>query len=201
MENNMMLLEVDPSEAAAEFPIIKKWVKKISKLSLNGEKPGLESVGVYYSYGFFVGKSKNTEEALRDSYEKTSEMLFGERLSHEMKKVRVFITIKHKDFMMTDKLPKREVPERIRKIVGEIVKAKMLVEFEYNKNQKVRESIPDIDKSIAEVEIVTNRKEIEEYEEQASFDIDSILDKIAEKGIDSLSEEERDFLDKKSRGA
>jgi hypothetical protein len=189
MENNMMLLEVDPSEAAAEFPIIKKWVKKISKLSLNGEKPGLESVGVYYSYGFFVGKSKNTE------------MLFGERLSHEMKKVRVFITIKHKDFMMTDKLPKREVPERIRKIVGEIVKAKMLVEFEYNKNQKVRESIPDIDKSIAEVEIVTSRKEIEEYEEQASFDIDSILDKIAEKGIDSLSEEERDFLDKKSRGA
>ena len=32
-----------------------------------------------------------------------------------------------------------------------------------------------------------------------NLDIDSILDKISNEGLDSLSEEEKDFLDKKSK--
>ena len=44
-------------------------------------------------------------------------------------------------------------------------------------------------------DVVTN-----DYKEDKNFDIDSILDKISQKGLDSLSNEEKDFLDNKSKG-
>jgi hypothetical protein len=183
--------------------MLKKWIKKITKLGLQErtEKISTENVSVYYSYGFFVGKSQNTEEALRESFEDTSKMLFGKRLSHEMKKVRVYITLKYKDFTLTDKLPKNEIPEMIRKIVAEIVKVKMSVEFEYHQNKDVFDSIPDADRSIAQIEVKRKSTlEQSESEEETILDLDSILDKISKYGIESITEEEKRFLDKKSRG-
>jgi hypothetical protein len=198
----MMMVEANTVEAIEEFPMLKKWIKKITKLGLQErtEKISTENVSVYYSYGFFVGKSQNTEEALRESFEDTSKMLFGKRLSHEMKKVRVYITLKYKDFTLTDKLPKNEIPEMIRKIVAEIVKVKMSVEFEYHQNKDVFDSIPDADRSIAQIE-VKRKSTLEQSEsEETILDLDSILDKISKYGIESITEEEKRFLDKKSRG-
>ena len=65
-------------------------------------------------------------------------------------------------------------------------------------NKEVKDSIPDFDESVVSIEVI--RKEIgEDKIEEEYFDLDDILDKIAKHGLESLTEGEKDFLDKKSK--
>ena len=63
----------------------------------------------------------------------------------------------------------------------------------------LKNSIPEIDKTFVDIDIVRDVV-TNDYKEDKNFDIDSILDKISQKGLDSLSNEEKDFLDNKSKG-
>ena len=148
----MFVIDVDRKEISAEFPEMKSWMKKINKLKLTEGEFDKKEAEFYYTYGFFVGKSKNTPEALKESSELTSKMLFEERLAHELTKIRVYITMKAEDFMITDKLPKGTIPEKVKKVVAEVTKVKMSIESEYYQNQEVKDSIPELDKSIVNVE-------------------------------------------------
>lgn len=197
MMKDMFVIDVDRKEISEEFPTMKAWMKKINKLKLGEEEFDKKEAEFYYTYGFFVGKSKNTPEALQEAAEATSKMLFEERLAHELTKIRVFITMKAGEFMVTDKLPKGTIPEKVKKVVAEVTKVKMSIESEYYQNQEVKDSIPELDKSIVNVEVT--RKSKEEDEEPVRFDIDAILEKIGKHGYESLSEDEKTFLDKKSR--
>ena len=197
MMKDMFVIDVDRKEISEEFPTMKAWMKKINKLKLGEEEFDKKEAEFYYTYGFFVGKSKNTPEALQEAAEATSKMLFEERLAHELTKIRVFITMKAGEFMITDKLPKGTIPEKVKKVVAEVTKVKMSIESEYYQNQEVKDSIPELDKSIVNVEVT--RKSKEEDEEPVRFDIDAILEKIGKHGYESLSEDEKTFLDKKSR--
>jgi hypothetical protein len=100
---------------------------------------------------------------------------------------------------LSNRLDKGIVPKIINDIVTEITKVKMLVEYEYNQNEEVKSSIPDVDTNIVSFEIIREAVN-NDYSKSQNFDIDSILDKISQKGMDSLSDEEKDFLDKKSKG-
>ena len=197
MMKDMFVIDVDRKEISEEFPTMKAWMKKINKLKLGEEEFDKKEAEFYYTYGFFVGKSKNTPEALQEAAEATSKMLFEERLAHELTKIRVFITMKAGEFMITDKLPKGTIPEKVKKVVAEVTKVKMSIESEYYQNQEVKDSIPELDKSIVNVEVT--RKAKDEGEEPVRFDIDAILEKIGKYGYESLSEDEKTFLDKKSR--
>ena len=197
MMKDMFVIDVDRKEISEEFPTMKAWMKKINKLKLGEEEFDKKEAEFYYTYGFFVGKSKNTPEALQEAAEATSKMLFEERLAHELTKIRVYITMKAGEFMITDKLPKGTIPEKVKKVVAEVTKVKMSIESEYYQNQEVKDSIPELDKSIVNVEVT--RKSKEEDEEPVRFDIDAILEKIGKHGYESLSEDEKTFLDKKSR--
>ena len=197
MMKDMFVIDVDRKEISEEFPTMKAWMKKINKLKLGEEEFDKKEAEFYYTYGFFVGKSKNTPEALQEAAEATSKMLFEERLAHELAKIRVYITMKAEEFMITDKLPKGTIPEKVKKVVAEVTKVKMSIESEYYQNQEVKDSIPELDKSIVNVEVT--RKSKDEDEEPVRFDIDSILEKIGKHGYESLSEDEKTFLDKKSR--
>jgi hypothetical protein len=109
--------------------------------------------------------------------------------------------MKLKNFIITDRLPKGSIPLKIKEIVSEITKVKMMVESEYTDNKDVLNSIPKLDKSIVNIEII---KEDENdvktsIPNENEFSIDTILDKISKKGFDSLSKEEREFLDNKSK--
>jgi hypothetical protein len=100
--------------------------------------------------------------------------------------------------MMTNRLKRGMMPELVKSMVTEITKYKMSIECEFHQNQEVKDSIPDFDESVVSIEVI--RKEIgEDKIEEEYFDIDDILDKIARSGIDSLTEGEKDFLDKKSK--
>lgn len=195
MMKDMFVIDVDRKEISEEFPTMKAWMKKINKLKLGEEEFDKKEAEFYYTYGFFVGKSKNTPEALQEAAEATSKMLFEERLAHELTKIRVYITMKAGEFMITDKLPKGTIPEKVKKVVAEVTKVKMSIESEYYQNQEVKDSIPELDKSIVNVEVTKKSKD----EEPVRFDIDAILEKIGKHGYESLSEDEKTFLDKKSR--
>ena len=128
-------------------------------------------------------------------------MLYPERLELELSKVRVNISIKLDNFIITDRLPKGTIPQKVKDIVAEVTKVKMMVESEFSYNKTVLESIPALDKTIVDIEIVKGPEDlpIEFVSEVQTFTIDSILDKISKKGYESLSKEEKEFLDNKSK--
>lgn len=199
MSDNMFGIDVERKEVTKEFPIVKDWLKKLKKLKFGDGEFDKDEVEFYYSYGFFVPKSKNNEEEYLKSIESTLNMLYPERLTFELSKVRVNISMKLDNFIITDRLPKGSVPVRIHEIVAEVTKVKMMVESEFSYNKEVLESIPALDKTIVDIEIIKN-PEVQEIENNSqSFTIDTILDKISKRGYESLSKEEKEFLDNKSK--
>ena len=49
-----------------------------------------------------------------------------------------------------------EIPQDIKNIVTELTKVRMMVEGEYHKNQKVINSIPEVDRNIVQYKIIIN---------------------------------------------
>jgi hypothetical protein len=80
----------------------------------------------------------------------------------------------------------------------------MMMEGEFYKDQSVIDSIPPIDPSVVSVKIIREDDIDKDYdngdEYSESYDIDVLLDKISKNGIKSLTEQEREFLDKTSKG-
>lgn len=199
MNDDMFGIDVERKEVTKEFPIVKDWLKKLKKLKFGDGEFDKDEVEFYYSYGFFVPKSKNNEEEYLKSIESTLTMLYPERLTFELSKVRVNISMKLDNFIITDRLPKGSVPVKIHEIVAEVTKVKMMVESEFSYNKEVLESIPALDKTIVDIEIIKNPETQEIESESQSFTIDTILDKISKRGYESLSKEEKEFLDNKSK--
>lgn len=206
MSNNMFVIDVDRKEITKEFPIVKDWLKKMKKIKLNEGEFEKDQVEFYYSYGFFVTKSKNNDEEYLKSLESTLTMLYPQRLIFELSKVRVNLSMKLDNFIITDRLPKGSIPTKIKDIVAEVTKVKMMVESEFSYNKEVLESIPALDKNVVDIEIVKNGESTLLTTGSTSsttpindFTIDTILDKISKKGYESLSKEEKEFLDNKSK--
>jgi hypothetical protein len=193
----MFILSAKKEDVLSDFPYVKEW---IDNAQTNFIKSEIEesNMDFYYTYGFFVPKVDNREELYTDMYEKTSKMLFEDRLNFELSKVRVNLTMKiGKHFMLTNRLEKGSLPSMVKTIVTELTKVKMTIESEYSENEEVKSSIPEIDRDIVNLEII--KDVIEKDYDIKDFDIDDLLDKINEAGIESLSDEERDFLNKKSK--
>jgi len=195
----MFVIDAERKEVTKEFPIVKGWIKKIKKIKITESKFEKDDIEFYYSYGFFVPKSKNKEEEYVKSLESAIAMLYPERLELELSKVRVNVSMKLDNFIITDRLPKGTIPQRVKDIVAEVTKVKMMLESEFSYNKKVLESIPALDKTVVDIEVIKGSDEKTVVQESNSFTIDTILDKISNKGYDSLSKEEKDFLDNKSK--
>jgi hypothetical protein len=189
----MYIIDTKIERVCDEFSQVKKWVKTIHKKVLN-TKLDDSKISVYYSYGFFVTKSKSDTEII--SNEELFKLKYKKRLKIELTKVRVDVTIKVGNFIMTNRLERGLIPEDIKNIVTELTKVRMMVEGEYHKNKKVIDSIPEVDRSIVQYKII---KGDEDVDMEPMFDMDLILDKISKEGIQSLSPEEKDFLDKSSK--
>jgi hypothetical protein len=193
----MFIIDTNREDVLEDFPFIQEWIDTAQKVFIKKEIDE-SKIEFYYSYGFFVPKVENKQELYTDMYEKSSKMLFDDRLTFELSKVRVNITMKIGNFILSNRLEKGSVPEIVGKIVEEITKVKMTVEGDYHDNQEVIDSIPDIDPEIIKFEAV-NEIVNKDLPEGMNFNMDDLLDKIGKKGMDSLSDEEREFLDKKSK--
>jgi len=199
--SNMFVIDVERKEITKEFPIVKDWLKKMKKIKLNEGEFDKDQVEFYYSYGFFVPKSKNNDEEYLKSMESNLKMLYPQRLELELSKVRVNISMKLDNFIITDRLPKGSIPTKIKEIVAEVTKVKMMVESEFSYDKDVLDSIPALDKTVVDIEIVKNGEStlLTTGSNTNEFNIDTILDKISKKGYEALSKEEKEFLDNKSK--
>ena len=195
----MFVIDAERKEVTKEFPIVKDWIKKIKKIKITESKFEKDDIEFFYSYGFFVPKSKNKEEEYVKALESAIAMLYPERLELELSKVRVNVSMKLDNFIITDRLPKGSIPQRVKDIVAEVTKVKMMLESEFSYNKKVLESIPALDKTVVDIEVIKGSDKKTVVQESNSFTIDTILDKISNKGYDSLSKEEKEFLDNKSK--
>lgn len=190
----MNIISVDYSEVISEFEIVKDWIDTI-QYKIIGKEIKEENIVTFYHYGYFLPKVQNKEDFYQHKFEQYSTMKFEDRLKEELSKVRVNVTIKIGEFMMTNRLGKGKIPKIIEDIVTEVTKYKMAIEGSIHNNLEVIDSIPDFDTSIVSIELV--KEQISR--EPRSYELDDILDKISEMGMESLTDEEREFLKNKSK--
>lgn len=181
---------------ALSIPKVKDWIENFNLMSFSDKKITEDDVDFYCSFGYFVPKTYNNEK-FEEISELTSNMLFEERLNFEFSKVRINLTAKIGNFLISDRLPKGSIIDSVMKVVTELTKVKMTIESEFTNNQDVKNSIPEVDKSIVDFEII--KDVVKKDYNEVDFNVDDILDKISNKGIDSLSEDEKNFLDSKSK--
>jgi hypothetical protein len=179
----MFIIEAHIDEVLLELPLVREWVDTIKNSILKKDFPDSKIIA-YYSYGFFVTKSNSQVDYLK--------MPYSERLEFEKSKVRVDISLKMGKFAMSNRLPKEMIPPFIEEIVAEIVKIKMTVETEIEDIYEIKDTIPPLT-GVVQFDI------IEELEDETQLDMDEILDKISREGMSSLSSEEKEFLDRKSK--
>lgn len=186
----MYIINTNLEEVVKEFDFVNSWIDTLCQDILHKDREKCK-ITMFYNYGYFVPKGKGANPEQFD-------MLFDDRLNYELSKVRVNVTIKVDELMITNRLKKGLIPDIVKSMVTEITKYKMTVECEFHENDDVKKSIPEFDESIVSIEVIKQEIGTEKIEEEY-FDLDDILDKIAKTGIDSLTEGEKDFLDKKSK--
>jgi hypothetical protein len=186
----MYIINTSLEEVTKEFDFVNSWIDTVCENILQKSREKCKIV-MFYNYGYFVPKGKGSNP---EQYE----MTFDDRLKYEMSKVRVNVTIKIDELMITNRLKKGLVPDIIKSMVTEITKYKMTIECQFHDNENIKKSIPEFDESVISVEIIKQEIGTEKIEEDY-FDLDDILDKIAKSGIDSLTDGEKSFLDKKSK--
>jgi hypothetical protein len=194
----MYIIDTKSEEVYKEFPYIKSWVESICGSIIEKEMDDCK-IDMFYYYGFFIPKVSNKQDYYTKQYDMYSQMKFDERLNYELSKTRINITIKIDNFMMTNRLKKGETPSIVSSIVTEITKYKMMAESEFHENQEIKDSIPEIDNNLVSIELVKSLVSGKEEVDETEFDLDDILEKISKQGMDSLSEKEKEFLDKKSK--
>ena len=188
----MFLIETNIEETLVECPIINKWIDIVKDKMIDSSIKD-DDIKIYYSYGFFVKKVKNEdkEKFYLNMYEKSDKMLFNDRLDFELSKLRIDVNLKlGNKFAMKNRLPDGLVPKLVLEMVTEITKVKMMLEE--SDDIDVYQSIPPLSGLIT-------IDSIEEIMDEVELDMDDILDKISKNGLDSLTQEEKEFLDKKSK--
>lgn len=193
----MFTINISKEEALEDVPRIEEWItiaeEKFGKIITE------DNLSFYYTYSFFIPSEDESESYYEDIYDKCANMLYDERFEFELSNVTTNVAMKIDDLFISDKLDiETELPNIIEEVVSEVTKVKMILESEYSDNEEVKNSIPELDSTIVSIEGV---KDIagDKYKEKEDFDIDAILDKISKKGMDKLSEEEREFLNNKSK--
>ena len=186
----MYLINTNIEEVLEEFQFVDSWIETVCKNILHKEQEDCK-ITTFYDYGYFISKSKGPN---LDQFD----MLFDERLKLELSKVRVNVTIKINNLVLSNRLKKGLMPQIIKSLVTEITKYKMIVECEFHGKEDIKNSIPEFDNSVVSIEIIRQEipedKVVDDY-----FDLDDILDNIAKNGLESLTENEKKFLDKRSK--
>jgi len=186
----MYIINTNLEEVTKEFDFINSWIDTLCDNILHKDRKNCK-ITMFYNYGYFVPKGKGVNPEQFD-------MFFEDRLKYELSKVRVNVTIKINELMITNRLKKGMVPDVIKSMVTEITKYKMSIECEFHQNEDIKNSIPEFDESVVSIEVIKQEIGTDKIEEDY-FDLDDILDKIAKSGIDSLTDGENSFLDKKSK--
>jgi hypothetical protein len=193
----MFTINISKEEVLDDVPRIKEWIAIAEERF--GKIINENNISFYYTYSFLAPEEDESEKYYEDLYNRCIDMLYEERFKFELLSVIASVEMKIDDLSISDILDiDLELPSIIKDIVSEVTKVKMILESEYNDNEKVKNSIPDIDSSIVSIEGVKDTLD-SKYKESKDFDTDAILDKISKKGIGTLSDDEKDFLNSRSK--
>lgn len=193
----MFTINISKEEVLDDVPRIKEWIATAEERF--GKIINEDNILFYYTYSFLTPEEDESEQYYENLYNSCIDMLYEERFKFELLSVVASVEMKIDDLSISDILDiDSELPSIIKDIVSEVTKVKMILESEYNDNEKVKNSIPDIDSSIVSIEGVKDTLD-SKYKESKDFDTDAILDKISKKGIGTLSDDEKDFLNSRSK--
>jgi hypothetical protein len=133
-------------------------------------------------------------DSIIDRIENNFKLKYDDRLKEELSKVRVDIILQMGNVVFSNRVEKNFIPKTISDIITEITKIKMNLEFEEHGDIEIKNTIPPYSDTVI-IEFIDYSNQSEEIE----YDMDDLLDKIHNQGYDSLTPEEKSFLDKKSK--
>jgi hypothetical protein len=216
----MISIKVSYEQVLKDYPeVVEEFLSSLKESNSSSRDIQLEKIKWFYTWGKFGTKAKTEEEKVLKSItlQKLGSMTYDERLPIEIEKIKVSVTMEAGHFLKGDRVPKESVvsPLVIR-YENELLKNQMLNEQKDHENAHVINSIPEIDKDILDELIPPEVKAMQEKMQQAiengqlgqqapsgraktpSFEIDDLLDKISDEGLESLSDEEKEFLKNQS---
>ena len=194
----MYVVDADIRLLVKQFPYIKKWINNLGEIFFE-EKINYDIIDVYYKYSF--SGSSEDESSVIELDEDKYNIPYNQRLNIELNKIVVDVTFHINDLLVTKRLPDGSVPIQIEIIVTELTKVKMMMEGQYHSNSFVKKSIPELDTSIVSYKTIDEDGEVL-YDSRKNIyehDLNDILDKISETGVESLSMDEKRFLDEHSK--
>ena len=147
----------------------------------------------FLTWGFFVKKATTEEEKekQKENYLKKMEMVYEDRVLIEMPKIRCSINMKAGYYYKMDRAVETTIPTYIEDMAKEVTKYMMFQEQQYIGNQEVMNSIKEFSDSMMQ--------SLSNPGDEKSLELNDILDKINEKGIESLSAVEMEYLNKMSK--
>ena len=189
-----------------DYPeVVEEFMNNLRNSNSQFKDIDLEEIIWYYSWDFTFEDSEAQSEMSR------FDLKYEDRFAYELGKVKINVTMKAGQFKRRDRVNSSVVPKEIISIVDEIVKMMMIEEQKFFDNEEVVKSIPPINSSMYEngdsniYQTYSESYGLESYfddsedEEDIDYELDDILDKIGEHGIDSLTKGEKNFLDSQSK--
>jgi hypothetical protein len=191
----MVSFQIESEKVKEWFPeTYKSFIEDLRNSKSQSKDTKEENMEWYIIWGFFTKKAK-TESEIEEQSEriaKRMEMVFSDRLNAELPKIRCSLDMKAGYYYRTDRVQEKEVPQFINDMAIDIVKWMIFQEQQWLNNEVVIDSIRDF---YDDVMYYINSDRVDESE---NLNMDSILDKINESGMSSLTPIELDFLEKSS---
>lgn len=208
----MITIKTTYEQVSTDYPeVVQEFLDNLRNSTSKSKDMDIKKIKWFYSWGTFNKKAKSdTDKILRgEDYKKRLAMTYDERWENESEKIKVEITMEAGAFVRGDRCKESELPTFITRYAKELLKGQMTAEQEAMevKNQNVIDSIGEIDRSIIEeifppkLTEMMNQMQSQfgdnkaQRKREITYDVDDILDKISDSGFESLSDEEKKFLE------
>ena len=114
----MFTILATKEEVFHDYPQVTEWIEIAEKLT--GKDINVDKVEFLYSYGFFHPKVEDKEKYYTELFEKCSKMEYNQRVEFELSKVRVELTLKVGQFVLSNRI-KDFLPQIISIVVNHIL--------------------------------------------------------------------------------
>lgn len=212
----MITLKVSYEQVLKDYPeVVEEFLTSLKESNSSSKDIQLEKIKWFYTWGRFGKKAKTEEEkALKNiKQQKVSSMTYDDRLPIELSKIKVSVTMEAGHYIKGDRVPSTsEVSPFVVRYETELIKVHMLNEQKEFNEAHIISSIPEPSKEILDELIPPEVKAMQAKMQEAlengqvqtrtahtpSYDVDELLDKISDEGLESLSDEEKEFLKNQS---
>lgn len=188
----------DRKSVYTDYPNAKKWAKSLLSLFETKDKKKLT---FQYTCTFSMPTDTRDLKEYMDDATYAASLIYDERIKYELSKAEIRLHVSYEGMSINGKIPKGIIPEKVMGMICEVVKVRMLVEYEIHGDEQIKLSIPKLDETKVDINLINRelnavREQIGEIE---PLDIDTILDKITMYGIKSITQTELEFLNQQSR--